>query len=250
MQPPPEPPPTHKASPWFKIALIGFPTGLILFSIIALLIYLNFQEQSKNRSIKYAAGLRQELTAERLQRHTDILTQATTDPQKALLTAGSYVSSTLGAENMGYQTRVLREHESPEVPIAAIDAELTGQQRARDVVLVLGDYADPPSVSIMLGIAHEITGEAPLRTLRLALLRDATVLKLYYEKCLHGSERVSHLILLGSMAKQPDAQLRQTFHLPEAAARIDRPDLDNTVSTPMQKAQVLKQDWLTLAQRL
>jgi hypothetical protein len=227
-----------------------FPTGLVVFSIIALFIYLNHQEEKQIRSIKYAAGLRQELSAERLDRHRDIIRQALLDPVKGELVVSSYLNSTLGAENMGYQTRVLKDFNSAEQPIAAIDLELTGKQRPRDIVLVLGDYVDADSTSLLLGIAHDITGEAPARTLRMALLRDPKLLKLYYEQCLHATERVSHVILLGGMADEPDTQLREILHLPAGAAILLRPDLRNRVSTSLQQATVLKQEWLSLAQRL
>jgi hypothetical protein len=238
------------SSRWIRVALILFPAGLILFSIIALFIYLNYQEEKQARSIKYAAGLRQELNAERLTRYHEIMREAWKDPLKGELVVSSYLNSTLGAENMGYQTRVLREKDSPELPLEMIDLELTGKQRPKDIVLVLGEYADAYSTSLLLGIAHDITGEARARTLRMALLRDAERLKLYYELYLGATERVSHVILLGDMANEEDGRLREILHLPEAAAQLLRPQLQSGVRTPLQEAQALKEEWLNLAERL
>jgi hypothetical protein len=241
-------PPT-KPPRLMRAMLVGFPAGLILFSILAVMIYFRLEEQKTARSIRYAAGLREEMTAERLGRHQAVLAESKADLTRAALVAGSYVSSTLGPENMGYQTRILRESMEPDVPIQSIDVELTGQKRPRDVVLVLCDYQDPVAVSTLLGIAHDVTGEAPLRTLRIGLVKGAAELPVYYDKCLGANERVSQLLLCGSMAAQQDADLQRIFHL-VTGTNILRPILGDAVRSPLQAAQALKAELLSLADRL
>jgi hypothetical protein len=233
-----------------RTLLIAFPTGLVVTSIIAVFLYFQFQEQAQTRSIRYAAGLRVELSAQSLAKHQQVLQRTQADAATALLAASSYAGSTLGAENMGYQTRLLRADTSPTTPLAALDVELTGQQRARDVVLVLCDYSHAEAMSLLLGIAHDITGEAPRRTLRLAFLRDAAALQPYYKDCVSPHERISHVLLLGHMAQVQDAELRSTMHLPEAATVIQRPALDDAVRPALQKATELKQHLMELAERL
>jgi hypothetical protein len=239
-----------KPSHVMRTLLMVFPAGLVVTSIIAVFLYFQFQEQAQTRSIRYAAGLRVELSAESLAKHQRVLQQTQRDAGSALLAASSYASSTLGAENMGYQTRLLRADTAPTTPLAALDVELTGQQRARDVVLVLCDYTSPDAVSLLLGIAHDITGEAPRRTLRLAFLRDTAALPAYYKDCVSPQERLSHLILLGSMAGLQDAELRSTMHLPEAATLIQRPAVADAVQPALQKALQLKKQLMELAERL
>jgi hypothetical protein len=232
-----------------KVMLVGFPTGLILFSIIAVFIYFQLEEKKTARSIKYAAGLRMELTEATLMRHLGVLETAQADALKGKLTASSYVGSTLGPENMGYQTRILRDSEDPGVPINSIDVELTGNKRPRDVVLVLSDYTDPVAVSHLLAIAHDITGEAPHRTLRIALVKDASALADYYDKCVAVDERITQVLLLGALAQQKDADLQQTFHL-MTGVPVLRPELGLAMRTPLQSAKELRQQLLDHAQRL
>jgi hypothetical protein len=238
------------ANPWFSRALVIFPVGLVVFSIIALGMYLNHQAQVRTRTIRYAAGLRQPLTAERLARHEQILRDAATQPAGAVV-ASSYVASTLGPENMGYDVRALRPEgqDSPETPTSAFEAELTGETKPRDVVLWMTDYPTSLPTAAVLSIAHDLSGKATTRTLRFCLLRDATALELYYERCVHVSDRISHIVLTGALAGQTDAEVLKLFHLDARSTEILRPELSASYQTPLQGVTALRDKLVELADR-
>jgi hypothetical protein len=232
-----------------RYLLIGFPAGLIVFSIIAVFIYFHLEEQRTARSIRYASGLRKEMTAQGLAKHEQILSAASADVLKGKLTASSYLCSTVSAENMGYQARVLRTDSAPDTPIAAIDVELTGTKRPKDIVLVLGDYGSAKSAAALVEIAHDIAGQAPLRTLRMSLLQDESQLPYYYNEAVDGKEQLAQVLLLGRMAQQSDEALRGVLRIAGASTQFLRPDINSTVRTPLQSAEALKQQMLDLAAR-
>jgi hypothetical protein len=234
-----------------RAALIILPFGTIVLGALSFVFYFNQKEKVAQRSIKYAAGLRKDLNESDLQRYEQIVAESQSKPQpeRAKMLA-SFLESTLGPENMGYEVRRVVDRSDPQAAPLALDVEVTGSKRARDVVLVLVDYlADDAArpLACALGIAHADAGQARVRSLRLATLKGIASLAAYHEEATSAQDRITHLVLLGATAKATDAELMQTLHLEGRGVVILRPELQGNV---LPAAQTLHTTVNDLADRL
>jgi hypothetical protein len=129
---------------------------------------------------------------------------------------------------------------------AVVDAELAGKKLWRDVNLILVPYSENEesaaiALAAMLSIAHELTGQPMLRTLRFAAVpRGEDALKLLAIKMRDEGERVLHLHVLGAM---PD-QLPELWSTKARGTVIDVPTLPATAADAVPFAQALKQKLL------
>ncbi|MFN0075777.1 MAG: hypothetical protein ACKVY0_04805 [Prosthecobacter sp.] len=247
--------PSTTADPgrWIRLALVMLPAGTILLGIASFGIWQWKKDQAADRSFKYAMALRRTISAEGIQRHTDIVREALSKPDRDLSIPG-YLESTMGAENMGYTVRRTRFGTDQ----SNIDAELTGKTRPREIVMVLALYNDDvtrlegtaQAISEALSIAHEVTGEAVVRSLRFAVIPDTgEALQNLREGMSRDDERLMHLFVLGS----PDInQLRRITRALDTTAKGTRviPRLaTNSAEITMTSAHELKALLLHAAER-
>ena len=186
---------------WIRFALVMLPVGTILLGIASFGIWQWKKDQAADRSFKYAQALRRQISVEGIERHAGIVRTALSKADRDLSIPG-YLESTMGAENMGYSVR--RERFGSEQAI--IDAELTGAKRPLEVVMVLALYggnagqqeSTAQAIAEALSVAHELTGEKVVRTLRFAFIPDTpAALKQLKDGLQHDGERLMHLLVLG-----------------------------------------------------
>lgn len=198
---PAAPPASSDPGRWIRAALVLFPAGTILLGIASFGIWQWKKDREADRSFRYAMALKREINLGALERHTQVLREALKQSD-ALLAVPGYLGSTMGEENMGYAVRRLRI-ESPAGERTVLDAELSGKQMPREIVMVLASYAPGDETSAlalasMLSIAHEVTGMPRQRTLRFATLpREDEALKRLAAQLSSDSERLLHLHVLG-----------------------------------------------------
>ncbi len=251
--------PSSTAGRVIRAALIILPFGTIVLGALSFVFYFNKKEQAVQRSIRYAAGLRKDLNETDLHRYEQIVNEALAKPMpERAKTMAAFFESTLGPENMGYQVRTLADRADPQGPAIALDAEVSGNQRPRDLVLVLGGYlpvenavardASPArAMSVFLGLAHAATGQPKVRSLRFAAVQNLSAAKAYYEEGIQVGERITHVVLLGSLAAQPDDAIVFALHLEGRGVVILRPEVQGDLLSAAKSVQKQVND---LAERL
>ena len=253
------PPPLSTTGRVIRAALIILPFGTVLLGIMSFVLFFDKKEQTVQRSIKYAAGLRKDLNEADLKHYEQVVSDALAKPPaERTRTLATFLDSTLGPENMGYQVRSFMDRTDPKAPPLALDVELTGSKRPRDLVVVLGSYlpADvvtgldldtPRGLAAFLGVAHASTGLAKVRSLRFAAIQNVAALKNYYEEGIQVGERITHVLLLGEIANAPDAEVTSRLHLEGRGVVLLRPNLKGEV---LPAAQTLLKTVTELADRL
>ncbi len=235
---------------WIRAALVILPVGTILLGIASFGIWQWRKDQAANRSFKYALALRKPITIEGIQRHARILREELAKPDRDLSIPG-YLESTMGAENMGYAVRRTRFDER----WSNIDAELTGKSRPREVVMALALYDGDPTrfirtsnaIAELLSIAHEITGESVMRTLRFAVIPNTTdALARMKEGFRRDDERPMHLFVLGSPPLDP---IKTIFDTTAKGTRVVPLPATSTPEETLQSAHELKTLLLHAAER-
>ena len=247
---------------FFKILLVAFPLGLIVLGAASFLLYFGKQQQAEERSSRYAAGLRRELNEADLARYRGIIETALAGAQRGPVIS-AFIESTLGPENMGYEVRVLPYYSKAEAlpGLAAgsgetrktLDAEVTGQKRRKELVLIATDYLPPlaaipalrPSgVPALLSIAHACTGLVGARTLRFVAVPDVLGLAAWASDCRVRGDRLTHVALLGGLAALSDAEIHAAMGTGNEGIVLLRPRYDT-----LEAAQALKQQALDLTAR-
>jgi hypothetical protein len=241
-----ETPPAPSTAPgrWIRAALVIFPAGTVLLGIASFGVWQWKKDQEEDRSFKYALALKREINLGSIERHADVL-RGVLKQKDALQAVPAYLQSIMGEENMGYTVRRLR-FDRAGAEFAVVGAELAGKKLWRDVNLILVPYSENEesaaiALAAMLGIAHELTGQPMLRTLRFAAVpRGEDALKLLAIKMRDEGERVLHLHVLGAM---PD-QLPELWSTKARGTVIDVPTLPATAADAVPFAQALKQKLL------
>jgi len=242
-----------KPSPWIRRALVIFPAGLLLFGTGSMIWHVMKKQVTAERSIRYAAGLSREINAADLARYEKILSETT-----EASTLASFVESTLGPENMGYTVRKFMGMGDAAGRVVALDIELTGTRKPRDVVLLLTHHVNlsggapvpvghAKATALAMSAAHAITGEPALRSIRFVSIDSPEGLKRYYEAGIGPGERISHVLLLGQLVAWNDADVLSILHLTQTGTVVERPD---TSSDPVTAASRLKTQLRSLADRL
>ncbi|HYF36419.1 MAG TPA: hypothetical protein VD994_14085 [Prosthecobacter sp.] len=169
------PTPSRTQGRVIRAALVILPAGTIFFGIISFGIWWWKKQRVEERSYKFATAMRRDLNAAAVDRYTGILREVLSQSEDRRLPAtASFLDSSMAAENMGYNVR--RENfQAGAVEVANVDAELTGKQRPREVVLLLAPYGDPAKLEIechalaaLMSLAHALAGENRTVTLRFA----------------------------------------------------------------------------------
>ena len=229
---------------WIRFALVMLPVGTILLGIASFGIWQWKKDQAADRSFKYALALRRMLSAEGIQKNADIIRTALSKPDRDLSIPG-YLESTMGAENMGYTVR--RERFGAEQSI--IDAELTGTQRPLEVVMVLalygGNAAQQESTALAvaeaLAVAHQVTGEKVVRSLRFAFIPDTPeALKKLQEGLQHDGERLMHLLVVGGPEVASIENISRTLDTKAKGTRVLSLPATQTAQATLESAYQLK----------
>lgn len=197
-----------------RFLLMTLPIGTVLLGIASFGIWMWKKDRVEERAFQYASALRQPISLATIQRHLAVLGSLQGEGVARLNAISSYAESSTGPENMGYQSRRIFVDGSKDA-VSAVDVELTGKQKPRDVVLVLvmpggqilAPVAENNAIAGLLTLAHEITGEPSIRTVRMAIVpmpgvlpgwQDAAdMLKRLGREAEQRRERFTHVITLG-----------------------------------------------------
>lgn len=247
------PPTTSDPGRWIRFALVLLPAGTILLGFASFGIWQWKKDQAADRSFKYAMALRRPINLEDIQRHAGILREALAKPDW-LLSIPGYLESTLGAENMGYTVRRARFGEAG----SNIDAELTGKNRPREIVMALTLYnADgerlegtTQAIAEILSVAHEITGEAVMRSVRFAIIPDSSeALEQLREGLSHDDERIMHLFVVGEADSESLTLIQRTLDTRAKGTRVVTRPATRSAEATLQSAHELKALLLNAAER-
>jgi hypothetical protein len=229
---------------WIRFALVMLPVGTILLGIASFGIWQWKKDQAEDRSFKYALALRRTISPEGIERHAGIVRTALGKADRDLSIPG-YLESTMGAENMGYSVR--RERFGTEQAI--LDAELTGSKRPLEVVMVLALYDGQPdrlestaqAIAESLSVAHELTGEKVVRSLRFAFIPDTpAALKQLKDGLQRDGERLMHLLVLGGPEVADIESITKALDTKAKGTRVLSLPATQTAKETLQSAYQLK----------
>lgn len=229
---------------WIRFALVMLPVGTILLGIASFGIWQWKKDQAADRSFKYALALRRPISLEGIERHAGILRTALGKPDRDLSIPG-YLESTMGAENMGYTVRRVRF----DTEKSLVDAELTGGKRPLEIVMVLVRYggnaegaeSTVQAIAESLSVAHEITGEKVMRSLRFAFMPDTPeALKQLKEGLQRDGERLMRLIVLGGPETAEITGIASALDTTAKGTRVISLPATQTAQETLQSAHTLK----------
>ncbi len=168
-----ENPGSGRPSPLIKAFLILLPLALAFMVPLSLMVYYRKKHQPAAATAEFASLLRRELNAEDMSRYIEGFVRKIGDrgpshPEN-VEAAASYVESTMGAENMGYNIQRLASQTSG-ANLVSLVAELPGGAKAPETVLILADYDAPDArgIAAMMCLAHAFVATKPARTIRFA----------------------------------------------------------------------------------
>jgi hypothetical protein len=209
------------------MALIGFPLGLIITSILSFGIWWQKKVAVEERSLAHASALRREMSLPALDRYTSILREVMQPVGVERLSAvASFLDSSMSPENMGYEPRRDRFYHAG-LEVSNVEVELTGKQRPREIRLVLVPYGDEArresevqALAGLMALAHSVAGAREETTLRLAAVplgvRDAsgrTAMERLASACQEQQERVMKIIVLGGVGQEVLELIGQAFQI-------------------------------------
>jgi hypothetical protein len=210
---------------FIRYALVIFPLGLIITSIISFGIWWNKKQKVEERSFAYATALRREMSLPALERYTGILREVMkTHGPENLSAVSSFIDSSMSPENMGYSPKRDRFYHGS-LEVSNVEVELTGRQRPQEVRLVLVPYGDPgrteaeiQALAGMMSLGHSLAGERKDSTLRLAAVplgvKDASghsALERLAGAMLDRQDRIMLVIVAGGVDEALLAEVRRVF---------------------------------------
>lgn len=223
--------PSTASGRFIRAALVIFPLGTIVLGIASFGIWSWKKNRVEDRNLRHAAALRQEPNAAAWSRHLEILERVSQgEPADRLASTASYVESSLGAESMGYAPQRFITKLEDGLGVDGVLAELTGARRPREIVLVFLAYGESgresaqeenTALASALSLAHWLTGEPVVRTVRFAFLplaaldeserRDA--LTRLGEDMRRRDERITHLLDVSAGATDWTAEAAPAFDM-------------------------------------
>lgn len=239
---------------FIRAALIIFPAGTIILGIASFGIWWANKVKKEERSYRYATALRRDLSLSAIERSAGILRDVLRQPETERLPAvASFLNSSMGAENMGYAAR-RDSFFHGQIEVSNVDVELTGKQRPREVILVLGLYGDPgrleaeaQALAELMAVAHAVTGESRTRTLRFAGVplgvKDdggQTALERLAAGIRGQEDRVLQVFVLGGAPDPVLAQVRQALRTESTGTIIHGVPATATAETTLSAAQALQ----------
>ncbi len=182
--PPDLTPSSKRAGTVARLLIVGLPFGLLVMGALSFIFYFrNLEKKEIPESSHLAAMLRRDLNAEDFERYmrifTDEISRSAYPPGEKRAMAGTFIESSMGFENMGYQIIKSEHRTADDALLTDLMVELKGGKNAGKVLLVATcyDFAyDQPEllirqaagVAAMLGVAQHMTSEPRFRTIRFA----------------------------------------------------------------------------------
>lgn len=196
---------------WLRFALVGLPVGLVLLGAASFSIYFAKKDREEKRTYRHALALRRDVNTADIARYLRILGDtARLSPGERSQTIASFVESTLGSENMGYDLKkdVQADRGMDRISLRVL---LEGTRRPSDVVLVVAGYGDPKAaddsaLAALFSLAHAMTGMPRVKTVQFAVLdASAGTMQPAFDRLEYdmrkAGDRVVHLIALGATAR-------------------------------------------------
>lgn len=239
---------------FIRLALVFFPLGLIITSILSFGIWWQKRQAVDERSFAHASALRRDMTEMALARYADILREELQRTGAARLAAvASYMDSSMSPENMGFEPKRDRFFEAGQ-EFSNIEIELTGKQRPREVRLVLLMYGEVAhlheevqAIAGGMSLFHSIAGERGEATLRLAAVplgvRDEnqmTALQRLAAASAERQERIVRIWLLGGVAAPMVSEVRAAFRAEQTGVVIESLPATQDVSATLKQMRELK----------
>lgn len=156
---------------WF---LVGLPLGLLVMGALSFVIYFqkrHAKELAASSPSRYAAMLRKDLNLDDYRRYIRIFEKEigprTPDRPENIEAAQSFIESTLGFGNMGYQV-IRREAELDGKAPVFFEVELNGRSPGADTQLITARYDGAPGkdIAALLCLANAFTGTVHGGTIR------------------------------------------------------------------------------------
>ncbi len=177
-----EPGPRSDASAgrWIRFLLMTLPVGTVILGSASFWFYFKNKERKEERTYRHARALRRDPDIADFERYLKIIGDALHLPDvERQKTLASFIESTLGPENMGYEIEADRLQRGG-IERVNLSASLPGGKRPSDVVLVLAGYGlpaghalaglDAQALALLFVTAHACTGEPMIRTIRFAAI--------------------------------------------------------------------------------
>lgn len=171
---PAETDPAPRANPLVRWFVVGLPLGLLIMGALSFVIYFN-KRHAKEAALKapsqYAAMLRRDLNLDDYRRYIRIFENEigprTTEKPENIAAAKSFIESTLGFGNMGYQV-LRREIGERDARSEYIEVELKGQDSSGVVHLVTARYDGTKSrdMAALICLAGAFTGTVHRQSIR------------------------------------------------------------------------------------
>jgi hypothetical protein len=171
---PESPPDAPAVNRFVRAFVVGLPLGLLVMGVLSFVIYFqkrHAKELAAAAPSRYAAMLRKEVNLGDFARYVRIFEReiGPRSPGKPenIEAAQSFVESTLGFGNMGYQV-LRRESGAGGEKAVHFEVELTGQSASLAPLLVTARYDGEgvADVSALLVLANAFTGTRHPRTIR------------------------------------------------------------------------------------
>lgn len=173
-----EKPPETVVKPYVRWFLMGLPLGLVVLGALSFVFYFHkrhLKVAAAAAPSRYAAMLRKDVNLDDYRRHLRIFEHdigpRTPDKPQNIEAAQSFIESTLGFGNMGYQP-VRREIERDGMKGAHIEVELPGRRSVDHLVLVTAAYdgTRAEDIAALLVLAQAFTGTQHRSTIRFVAL--------------------------------------------------------------------------------
>lgn len=155
----------------------GLPLGLIVMGALSFVVW-NYKKREKPPVVlEFAAMLQRDVNATDYERYVRLLTEdiggsSMTAEEKSDAVAG-FVESSMGLDNMGYETRRKTTDDGGSV----VYSELPAKGRARSVLLVVTDGSGAEfdkgkagCVAALMSVAHAMTGKPQDQLVRFAVV--------------------------------------------------------------------------------
>jgi hypothetical protein len=238
---------------WIRAALVLFPLGLIITSILSFGIWWQKKQAVQARTAAFARAMRQDWDEARLEAASVRLQEAwalkEADPMEV---AASYMESSMSAESMGYLPRRLRL-QAASGALSVVDAEITGLSRPRRVQLLLlpmQSLSKESSLSLatVFALAHSLSGAILPETLRFAMLpmtnptQRALALQQLASAMAGRSEQLVELTVLGgSLEPEWRREIQTALATAASASRLQWVDAPRDAAVALRVARDLRQ---------
>ena len=243
-----------------RFGLMALPVGTVLLGIASFGIWWMKKEHVENRAYAYASALRREMTREGVERFALVAKEVLAMPAtEAIPSMAAFLTSSMGAENMGYDVRRNDFCREP-VEASVVDVELTGKLRPREVAMAVVFYggglekaeAESRALATLMAMAHSVTGENRMRTVRFAAVplvgrspRGNDAMEVLAGDCRGRDERLTHVWVLG---EGDLAQVREAVRAEQGGVVVTRLAEPKDSETAVRMGEVLVSEMLEIAE--